>query len=69
MEVKSRLMAACADQKPLFDVRSVLALPLRSAGGWDRCPPLAELRSLNLKSGGLEWMRCEVRLTRCLLCH
>ena len=57
MEVKSRLMPACADQKPFFDVRSVLAMPLSSAGEWDRCPQLAELRSLILKSGGLKWMR------------
>ena len=54
MEVKSRLMPACADQKPLFNVRSVLAMLLSSAGGWDRYPPLAELRSLNLESGGLK---------------
>ena len=50
-------MPAKADQKPVVDGRSVLVLPLSPAFGWDRCPPLAELRSLNLKSGGLEWMR------------
>ena len=47
-------MPACADQKPSIDVRSVLVMPLRPAGRGDPCPALAELRSLNLKSGGLK---------------
>ena len=58
-------MSACADQKPLIDVRSVLVMTLSPAGGWDRCPPLAELRSPNLKSNGLELMHH--RSKACLL--
>jgi len=57
MEVKSGLMPAYADQKPFFDVRSVLAMPLSSSGGLDRRPPLAELRSLKLKRSWLKWIR------------
>ena len=50
-------MPAYADQKPYFDVRSVLAMPLRSSGGLERRRPLAELRPLNLKRSGLKWIR------------